>query len=93
MNDLTLPAHLDLETAQEIKQSALAAAEAKADLRIQGAEVATVSASALQTIIAANNHMRSADQQLILQTPSEPFLAAFEGLGFYSELMKAAFEQ
>lgn len=93
MSELTLPAHVDLDAAQAIKDATLAAAAEETQLKLKADQVATLSAPALQTTIAAQRHMADAGQALVIVAPSEPFLAAFEGLGFYAELMKATFEE
>lgn len=93
MVELELPAHVDLAAAEQIKQAALGAAAEGGPLKLKAEGVASISGGGVQTVIAASRHMQAADGELVLVAPSETFMNAFEGLGFYAELMKVTFEQ
>lgn len=93
MAEHALPAHIDVDAAEQLKQAALNAAAAGEGLTLNAEEVASISCAGVQTVIAAARCLEAAENRLVLAEPSDAVIDAFEGLGFMAELVKVTPDQ
>ncbi len=76
---LTLPTDLDLRTASALHAAILA--RRGADLRVDAAGVLHLGAQCLQVLLAARHQWDADGHELLIEAPSQPFVAALSLLG------------
>lgn len=91
-NALTVkvPAAANLEAACSLATK-LAKADHSAPLKVDAADVATMSTPYVLTLISAINSRPADAPRIVVSQPTPPFLDAFSDLGLFSDLMKMEF--
>ena len=82
----TLPAALDLTSAQALKETFTEALLSRADIIVDGAQVVRIGTPAVQVILATAQALKNEGRAFILKQPSNALHSAFVDLGLTSEL-------